>query len=73
MKFISNCNQVRCAFREKCQRFNPEGSDTPILMFLPDDVAGNTEDELNGCVDFWPKGSGVEWFEKRFTKTPVNS
>jgi hypothetical protein len=55
MKFISNCNQIRCAFRENCQRYNPEGNDTPILMFLPDGVVGDHLGELDGCTDFWPK------------------
>lgn len=49
-----NCNQIRCAFRENCQRFNPEGSETPILMFLPDGVVGDHSGELDGCTDFWP-------------------
>jgi hypothetical protein len=28
---------------------------------------------VNGCEDYWPVVAGVEWFEKRFTKTPVNA
>jgi hypothetical protein len=26
---------------------------------------------LNGCSDYWPAGTGVEWFETVIHKTPV--
>lgn len=28
---------------------------------------------VNGCADYWPVGTGVEWFEKNVSKTPVKA
>lgn len=65
-----NCNQIRCAFRENCQRYNPEGNDTPILMFLPDGVVGDHLGELDGCTDYVSKIDGGKQIEKKSKETP---
>ena len=65
-----NCNQIRCAFRENCRRFNLNGSDTPILMFLPDGIIGDHSGELDGCSDFWPKIPVDKRMDNEFKNTP---
>lgn len=66
----NKCNLTACTLKEKCQRFHPQGENTPILPFL---VSLETpEGPFNGCEDYWPVGTGVEFFlNDKKTKTPV--
>jgi hypothetical protein len=68
---IPNCNQTRCAFQTKCERFNPDGSNTPILMFITEEPSAANIPDLNGCVDYWPTGTSTEFFLEPFKKTPT--
>lgn len=71
---VIKCSETRCTLREKCQRFNQEGSWKPAMPFFP---GGEMPEKwetytgpLAGCPDFWPNGSGPDWFLNEQNKTP---
>jgi hypothetical protein len=70
---MNNCSETRCTLREKCQRFNEAGDHKPIMPFFP---GGEKPDDwesyigpLAGCPDYWPIGTGPEWFLNEIKKT----
>lgn len=66
------CSQGLCNLRGSCQRFDVEGGYVPIMPFLIS--MENVEGPFNGCADYWPVGTGPEYFrENQEHKTPVKS
>jgi hypothetical protein len=68
------CNEVRCNLKDSCQRFKEGGIWLPSMPFFPGGEMPENWDEymgaLNGCPDYWPFGTGHEWFENNQKKTP---
>lgn len=74
MNSLPKCKQTSCTLRSKCQRYDEAGNYLPIMPFLPEGATSLEDEEVqtvNGCADYWPAGTGVEWFESEVIKTPV--
>jgi hypothetical protein len=71
---LPKCNLTTCTLRMQCQRYDAAGSHTPIMPFMPEGVVPEFGQPytgpLNGCEDYWPVGTGTEFFEGKATKTP---
>jgi len=72
---VINCSETRCTLREKCQRYASDGNHKPTLPFFPGgDMPENWETytgPLAGCPDYWPVGTGTEFFLNHEIKTPL--
>jgi hypothetical protein len=72
---LPKCNLTTCTLRNNCQRYDAAGSHTPIMPFMPEGVVPEPNKPytgpLNGCEDYWPVGTGTEFFEGKATKTPM--
>ena len=66
---LPQCNLTSCTLRDQCQRFHQDGSHSPILPFMPEGVIPEPNQPytgpVNGCEDFWPTGTGVEYFSNK--------
>lgn len=66
----NKCNLTTCTLQAECQRFHPCGEMRPIMPFLTS--MEKLDGPYNGCADFWPVGTGTEYFSEDLkTKTPV--